>query len=120
MAQQRIARVLRSERERSLPVYIELPRDMTKRQRSPCPSCRGGRPDSDALVKCAEEIFERPTASKVGAIIVHVEIRRICQMLDLRKESRQPAWPILFLRSCGADDTEPDRTGKFRVPLPTV
>ena len=32
--------------------------------------------DSDALVECADEIIERLTASKAGAIIVDVEIRR--------------------------------------------
>ena len=43
-APEQIARVLRSARERSLPVYIELPRDMVRRsRRRRCRCCRGGR-----------------------------------------------------------------------------
>ena len=39
-----IARVLRSARERSLPVYIEFPRDMVGAQCGRCRSCRGYHP----------------------------------------------------------------------------
>jgi indolepyruvate decarboxylase len=75
-AHNEIARVLRSARERSLPVYIELPRDMTEAPTFSVPVLPRRTSDSDALVECADEIIERLTASKVGAIIVDVEIRR--------------------------------------------
>jgi indolepyruvate decarboxylase len=75
-AHNEIARVLRSARERSLPVYIELPRDMTEVPTFSVPVLPRRTSDSDALVECADEIIERLTASKVGAIIVDVEIRR--------------------------------------------
>ena len=75
-AHHEIARVLRSARERSLPVYIELPRDMTEAPMFSVPVLPRRASDSDALVECADEIIERLTASKAGAIIVDVEIRR--------------------------------------------
>lgn len=75
-AHHEIARVLRSARERSLPVYIELPRDMTEAPMFSVPVLPRRTSDSDALVECADEIIERLTASKAGAIIVDVEIRR--------------------------------------------
>ena len=75
-AHNEIARVLRSARERSLPVYIELPRDMTGAPASSVPVLPRRPTDPDALRECADEIIERITAAKVGAIIVDVEIRR--------------------------------------------
>jgi hypothetical protein len=48
----------------------------------------------------------------------HSPLNRICQMLDLGKENRQPAGQFSsFDREV---QTTPDRTGKSRVPLPTV
>jgi indolepyruvate decarboxylase len=75
-AHNEIARVLRSARERSLPVYIELPRDMTGAPTAAVPVLPRWPTDPDALVECADEVIERLTAAKVGAIIVDVEIRR--------------------------------------------
>jgi len=71
-----IARVLRSARERSLPVYIELPRDMTDVPASAVPVLPRWPVDPDALAECAQEIIEKIRAAKVSAIIVDVEIRR--------------------------------------------
>ena len=71
-----IARVLRSARERSLPVYIELPRDMTGAPTAPVPVLPRRPADPDALVECANEIVEKLAAAKFAVIIVDVEIRR--------------------------------------------
>ncbi|HVZ53785.1 MAG TPA: indolepyruvate/phenylpyruvate decarboxylase [Pseudolabrys sp.] len=71
-----IARVLRNARERSLPVYIEFPRDMVA---SPCaevPVLPRLAADEEALAECADEILARLSAAKSPAIIVDVEIRR--------------------------------------------
>ena len=55
-----IARVLRSARERSLPVYIEFPRDMVGAPSvEPSPALPPRSADPDALAECAEEILER-------------------------------------------------------------
>jgi len=58
-----IARVLRNARERSLPVYIELPRDMTGAPMSSVPVLARRLADPDALIECADEIIERLTAA---------------------------------------------------------
>ncbi len=71
-----IARVLQSARERSLPVYIEFPRDMVSVPAASVPVL-GRRPtDAEALAECAGEILSRLAAAKSPVIIVDVEIRR--------------------------------------------
>jgi indolepyruvate decarboxylase len=71
-----IARVLRSARERSLPVYIEFPRDMVAAPCAPVPVLPRRAADRAALAECAAEILERLKAAKSPAIIVDVEVRR--------------------------------------------
>src|SRR4051794_7218875 len=58
-APQEIARVLRNAREHSLPVYIELPRDMVGVQTGHVPLLPRRGADPEALAECAEEIIER-------------------------------------------------------------
>ena len=71
-----IARVLRSARERSLPVYIEFPRDMVAAQVERVGVLPRRAPDPAALAECADEIIARLAAAKSPVIIVDVEIRR--------------------------------------------
>ena len=71
-----IARVLRSARERSLPVYIELPRDMTAAATAAVPVLPLRSADPDALAECAEEIIEKLADARAAVILVDVEIRR--------------------------------------------
>jgi indolepyruvate decarboxylase len=71
-----IARVLRSARERSLPVYIEFPRDMVAAPCEDVPVLPRTLPDADALDECAGEIVARLKQAASAAIIVDVEIRR--------------------------------------------
>jgi len=54
-----IARVLRSARERSLPVYIEFPRDMVAAQVERVPMLPRRASDPAALAECADEIMAR-------------------------------------------------------------
>ena len=71
-----IARVLRNARERSLPVYIEIPRDMVS---AACEAVRvlpRRAADPSALNECAEEVVARLGAAKKPVIVVDVEIRR--------------------------------------------
>lgn len=71
-----IARVLRSAREQSLPVYLELPRDMVSCEVDavqPLPE----RPASDdALAECADEILRKLSNATEPVMMVGVEIRR--------------------------------------------
>lgn len=71
-----IARVLRSARERSLPVYIEFPRDMVAATCDAVPVLPRRAADRAALSECAAEILDKLKAAKSPVIIVDVEIRR--------------------------------------------
>ncbi len=71
-----IARVLRSARERSLPVYVEFPRDMTSVDTRAVPILPRRPVDAGALAECADEIMEKLEAASAPAIIVDVEVRR--------------------------------------------
>lgn len=71
-----IARVLRSAKERSLPVYIEMPRDMVETPCAPVPVLKRKPVDEDALAECAAEILARLQDAKKPVIVVDVEIRR--------------------------------------------
>jgi indolepyruvate decarboxylase len=71
-----IARVLRSAREHSLPVYIEFPRDMTMAQVEPVRMLERSPADADAVAECAQEILARLEQAKSPVIVVDVEVRR--------------------------------------------
>jgi indolepyruvate decarboxylase len=71
-----IARVLRNARERALPVYIELPRDMAGAPAAAVPVLPRRAADPDALAECADEIIEKLAQASDPVILVDVEIRR--------------------------------------------
>ena len=75
-APREIARVLASARERSLPVYIEFPRDMVAAKCADVPVLRRQPTDAEALEECASEILQRLARAKAPAIIIDVEVRR--------------------------------------------
>src|ERR1700704_3835407 len=70
------ARVLGSAREHSLPVYIELPRDMTGVETAAVPVLPALPVDPEALAECADEILGRLMEAKAPTILIDVEIRR--------------------------------------------
>jgi len=71
-----IARVLRSAREMSLPVYLEFPRDMVAVEVEPVAALPPRNADPDALAECVDEILERIEAASAPVLVVDVEIRR--------------------------------------------
>ena len=71
-----IARVLRSARERSLPVYIEVPRDLTAEPVTPVPELPRRSADPEALAECADEIIEKLAQADAPVLLVDVEVRR--------------------------------------------
>jgi indolepyruvate decarboxylase len=94
-APQEIARVLRSARELSLPVYVEVPRDMVDVETAPVPMLARRTADPAALAECAEEILERLAAAKSAAIIVDVEIRRYGLEERVAALARKLALPVV-------------------------
>jgi len=71
-----IARVLQSARERALPVYIELPRDMTAAETVSVPMLPSRPAEPEALAECANEIIERLGNASNAVILIDVEVRR--------------------------------------------
>ncbi len=75
-APREIARVLRSCRERSMPVYIEIPRDMAGAPCGPVEMLPPSAVDPDAVAACAEEVLARLRAARSPVLMVGVEVRR--------------------------------------------
>jgi indolepyruvate decarboxylase len=75
-APEAIARVLRSAREQSLPVYLEVPRDMVGARMAAVPVLPRRPADPGALGECADEILAKLAQARAPVMIVDVEIRR--------------------------------------------
>ena len=71
-----IARVLRSAREHSLPVYLELPRDLVGAEAARVVPLPPRHADPAALAECADEILARLAAATRPVLLVDVELRR--------------------------------------------
>src|SRR6516162_4774946 len=71
-----IARVLRSAREMSLPVYLEFLRDTVAVEVEPVAALPPRHADAAALAECADEILERIDSAAAPVAVVDVEIRR--------------------------------------------
>jgi indolepyruvate decarboxylase len=71
-----IARVLRSAREYSLPVYLELPRDLVGAEVASVEMLPPRPADPEALAECADEVLRRLRAAERPVLLVDVEIRR--------------------------------------------
>lgn len=105
-----IARVLRSAREQSLPVYLELPRDMVSAEVEPVRPL-AGRPASDAaLGECAEEILNRLARARDPVLMVGVEIRRYgieAKVAELARRLRLPVVTSFMGRGLLAENDPP-------------
>ncbi len=75
-APEQIARVLRSAREHSLPVYIELPRDLVGAEVGVVPMLPPSPALPAALHEAASEILARLRLASSPCIMVDVEVRR--------------------------------------------
>ncbi|MBL8671970.1 MAG: indolepyruvate/phenylpyruvate decarboxylase [Alphaproteobacteria bacterium] len=75
-APERIARVLRSCVERSLPVYIEVPRDMPAVPCGPVPVLAPSKVDAEAVAACAADVLETLARAKAPVLLACVEVRR--------------------------------------------
>lgn len=71
-----IARVLRSAVEQSMPVYLEVPRDLVFAETAPTQPLPATPADREALTECADEILDRLAKAERPALMVGVEIRR--------------------------------------------
>ena len=71
-----IARVLRSARERSQPVYLEIPRDMVAAEIGEVPDLPPSPVDPEAVRAAAAEILDRLAGAGSPVLLVDAEVRR--------------------------------------------
>ena len=90
-----IARVLQSARERALPVYIELPRDMTAAAAAAVPLLLSRPAEPEALAECADEIIERLSHASNAVILIDVEVRRYGLEERVTALARKLALPVV-------------------------
>ena len=90
-----IARVLRNARERSLPVYIEFPRDLTGAPAGAVPVLPERPADPEALNECAEEIIEKLAQASAPVILVDVEVRRYALEHRVTALARKLGLPVV-------------------------
>ncbi len=90
-----IARVLRSAREQSLPVYLEMPRDLTGAATAPVPVLPPRPADEGALAECADEILGKLAQARAPVLIVDVEIRRYDIEDDIAALARRLGLPVV-------------------------
>lgn len=72
----RIARVLRRCKERSLPGYIEIPRDMTEAECHAVPALPPTPHEGEIVASCAEEVLALLAGAHAPVLMVGVEVRR--------------------------------------------
>jgi indolepyruvate decarboxylase len=90
-----IARVLRSAIEYSLPVYIELPRDLVGSEVQAVPNLPPMPADAGALAECAEEILHRLKRAARPVLMVDVEIRRYGAEARVARLARALGVPVV-------------------------
>lgn len=105
-----IARALRNCLERSMPVYIELPRDMVNVQTEPVSRLPPTSIDSEAVAECADEVLARLKAANAPSLMVGVEIRRYgveAKVAELASRLSLPAVTSFMGRGLLADPEAP-------------
>ena len=90
-----IARVLRSAREHSLPVYIELPRDLVGVEVEAVTSLPPSPVLPAALVEAASEILHRLHSAASPCIMVDVEVRRYGVEARVAELARRLGIPVV-------------------------
>jgi indolepyruvate decarboxylase len=90
-----IARVLRAARDYSLPVYIELPRDLVGAEVAPVQPLAPHPASVEALAECADEIIGRLREAKRPVLMVDVEIRRYGVESQVAQLARRLNLPVV-------------------------
>ena len=81
--------------ERSLPVYIEFPRDMVDAECEPVRALPRRGVHAETLAECASEILERLRKAKRPVIVVDVEIRRYGIEEQVAELARKLGLPVV-------------------------
>ncbi|MBX3635144.1 MAG: indolepyruvate/phenylpyruvate decarboxylase [Rubrivivax sp.] len=90
-----IARVLDTALRRSLPVYLEIPRDMAAVPCAEVPVTPPPVPDPEAVAACADELLQRLRAAKRPVLMVGVEVRRFGLEAQVAELARRLGVPVV-------------------------
>lgn len=90
-----IARVLDTALRRSLPVYLEIPRDMAVASCAEVPVTPAPVPDPDAVAACADEMLARLRDARAPALMVGVEVRRFGLEARVAELARRLGVPVV-------------------------
>ena len=94
-APEQIARVLRSCREFSQPVLIEVPRDMADRPMAAVPMLPPSAFEQAAVDECAQEWLQKIRAARTPVLVVDVEVRRFHLEAKVAELARRLQLPVL-------------------------
>jgi indolepyruvate decarboxylase len=94
-APEQIARVLRSCREFSQPVLIEVPRDMADRPMAAVPMLPPSAFEQAAVDECAQEWLQKIRAARAPVLVVDVEVRRFHLEAKVAELARRLQLPVL-------------------------
>ena len=109
-AAEQIARVLRSAREHSQPVYIEIPRDMVAAEIGEVPDLPPSSVDPDAVRAAAQEILDRLAEASSPVLLVDAEVRRFgveAEVAELAERLRIPVVTTFMGRGLLSDAPNP-------------
>ncbi len=111
--------MLRNARERSLPVYIELPRDLTSMPAAAVPVLPRRAADPGALAECADEIIAKLAHAAAPIILVDVEIRRYDLEQRVTALARRLGLPVVttFMGRGLLEDAPDILVGTYLAPL---
>ncbi len=90
-----IARVLDTALRRSLPVYLEIPRDMAAVPCADVPFTPAPVPDAEAVAACADELLQRLHAARSPVLMVGVEVRRFTLEAKVAELARRLGVPVV-------------------------
>lgn len=90
-----IARVLDTALRRSLPVYLEIPRDMPAVACDAVPATTLHAPDAEAVAACADEMLARLRGARQPVLMVGVEVRRFGLESRVAELARRLGLPVV-------------------------
>src|SRR5574337_819253 len=114
-APQQIAEALDTALRLSLPVYLEIPRDLPAKPCGAVPSLPAVTPDPDAVDACAGELLDRLREAQRAVLMVGVEVRRYGLEARVAELARRLGVPVVtsFMGRGLLSDATPQPLGTY-------
>lgn len=115
IAAEQLRLAFRTAKEKSLPVFVEIPRDATNFVVHEMPPYQPRGPEYDAVVAEAAKLAQRLRVAKQPVILADVDVRRFNAVLALEAFSEQFNIPIMntFMGRASIDQNHPCYAGTF-------